>query len=326
MTITRFPVIVGPTAGGKSSLAVAVAHALKTQHAARSTPHAPTPAAEIVTADSIQIYRGLDIGSAKPTIAQQEGIPHHLIDLCEPDASTPFTVVDWLREAEAAIAAIKARGAVPIVVGGTHLYIKAFLEGMFAGPGTDEALRETLRAMGLPALRAELERVDPQAAARIHPNDERRTVRALEVFRLTGQPISGHQGQWDQGGKPRDDCVLVGLDWPSEAINPRINARVREMLTLGLVDEVRSLHKASRLGPQAREALGYKQILAHLEGRCTLDEAIEKTKIETRRFGKNQRTWLKRLRLTPGSLWIDAATTPAEDWPKLVLEAMHRPL
>jgi tRNA dimethylallyltransferase len=312
MTFDRFPVIVGPTAGGKSSLAVAVAHTLAGMGVG----------SEIVTADSVQVYRGLDIGSAKPTLAQQEGIPHHLIDLCEPDGPS-FTVVDWLRDAERAISEIRARGNVPIVVGGTHLYVKAFLEGMFEGPGTDESLREELRAMGLPALRAELERVDPEAAARIHPNDERRTVRALEVFRLTGLPISGHQGQWDQGGKPRDDCVLVGLDWPSEAINPRINARVREMVALGLVEEVRSLHAAKRLGAQAREALGYKQIVAHLEGRCSLDEAIEKTKIETRRFGKNQRTWLKRLRMTRGSVWIDASSTPVERWAGIVIAAMQ---
>lgn len=312
----RFPVIVGPTAGGKSSLAVAVAHALARVGVA----------AEIVTADSVQVYRGLDIGSAKPTPAQQEGIPHHLIDIIDPNPAqgSPFTVVDWLREAEQAIESIRSRGRAPIVVGGTHLYIKTFLEGMFDGPGTDESLREELRAMGLAVLRAELEKADPAAAARIHPNDERRTVRALEVFRLTGVPISTHQSQWDQN-IARPGCVLVGLDWPSEALNPRINARVRAMVDAGLVDEVRSLHAAGALGPQAREALGYKQVLAHLQGRCTLDEAIEAIKIETRRFGKNQRTWLRRLRTTPGSVWINAATTPEADWPAIVLEAMNKP-
>ncbi|XVJ58678.1 MAG: tRNA (adenosine(37)-N6)-dimethylallyltransferase MiaA [Tepidisphaera sp.] len=307
----RFPVIVGPTAGGKSALAVAVAHELAKLGRF----------AEIVTADSIQIYRGLDIGSAKPTLAERAGVPHHLIDLVDPDGP-PFTVAHWLREAERVIADIQARGGVPIVVGGTHLYVKAFLDGMFEGPGTDEALREELRARGLPALREELERVDPAAAARIHPNDERRTVRALEVFRLTGAAISSRQEQWDKGRPSREDCVLIGLDWPSELINPRINQRVRDMVTLGLVEEVRSLHTAGRLGSQAREALGYKQILAHLQGRCSLTEAIEKVKIETRRFGKNQRTWLKRLRTTPGSVWIDANETPADGWPLIVLQAI----
>lgn len=311
MPAERFPVIVGPTAGGKSALAVAVAHELA--RAGR--------AAEIVTADSIQIYRGLDIGSAKPTLAERGGVPHHLIDLVEPDGAA-FTVVDWLREAERTIAEIRARAAVPIVVGGTHMYVKAFLEGMFEGPGTDEALREELRARGLPALREELQSVDPAAAARIHPNDERRTIRALEVFRLTGSPISSRQEQWDKGRPARDDCVLIGLDWPSELINPRINQRVRDMVALGLVEEVRGLHAAKRLGPQAREALGYKQILSHLEGRYSLADAIEKIKIETRRFGKNQRTWLKRLRTTQGSFWIDAKETPPDQWRRIVLDAM----
>ena len=310
----RFPVIVGPTAGGKSALAVAVAHAL----AGRGLP------AEIITADSVQIYRGMDIGSAKPTRAEMEGVPHHLIDLVDPDGP-PFTVADWLRAAELCIAEVRGRGAVPIVVGGSHLYIKNFLEGMFEGPGADESLRDQLRALGLPALRAELERVDPAAAGRIHPNDERRTVRALEVYRLTGRTISEHQAQWDGKGAVRGDCVLVGLDWPSELLNPRINARVKTMVAAGLIEEVRSLVAGGRLGPQAREALGYKQVAEHLAGRCTLEEAVEKTKVETRRFGKNQRTWLKRLRTTPGSVWIDAAAMPAGSWAGVVLGAMGLP-
>lgn len=306
----RFPVIVGPTAGGKSALAVAVAHALTARGFG----------AEIVTADSVQVYRGMDIGSAKPTPAEMEGVPHHLLDIAEPDGP-PFTVADWLKAAEAAIAAIQARGNVPIVVGGTHLYIKNFLEGMFEGPGADEALRESLRALGLPTLRAELERVDPQAAARIHPNDERRTIRALEVYRLTGVPITEHQRQWDGQAQVRDDCVLIGLEWEIEPINRRINARVRQMIDLGLVEEVRGLWSARKLGPQAREALGYAQLIDHFEGRRSLDEAIEKTKIDTRRFGKNQRTWIKRLRRIPGSAWINAQTQPSDTWAEAVLGA-----
>ncbi len=311
----RFPVIVGPTAGGKSALAVAVAHAL----AARGMP------AEIVSADSVQIYRGMDIGSAKPTRAEMEGVPHHLIDVVDPDPHGPaFTVADWLKAAGACIAEVQGRGGVPIVVGGTHLYVKNFLEGMFEGPGTDEPLRERLRAMGLGALREELERVDPAAAARIHPNDERRTVRALEVYRLTGKTITDHQSQWDRAeGGGRTDCVLVGLDWPAELLNPRINARVKQMVEAGLLEEVRGLWAAKRLGPQAREALGYKQIVDHLEGRCTLEEAVEKTKVETRRLGKNQRTWLKRLKTIAGSVWIEAGVMAKEEWVGVVLGAME---
>jgi len=155
--------------------------------------------------------------------------------------------------------------------------------------------------------RAELERVDPSAAQRIHPNDERRTCRALEVYRQTGTPISELQRQWDRERRLRPEAegaVLVGLDWPAELINRRINARVREMMERGLLEETRGLWEAGRLGPQAREALGYKQLLAHLEGRWSLAEAVEQIKIETRRFAKNQRTWLRRLRTTPGSVWI----------------------
>ncbi|MEL7472643.1 MAG: tRNA (adenosine(37)-N6)-dimethylallyltransferase MiaA [Planctomycetota bacterium] len=286
----RFAVLVGPTAGGKSALAVEVAKAV---------------GGEVVTCDALQVYRGLDIATAKPTEVERGGVPHHLIDLVEPTEA--FTVHDWLAAAESAIADIHARGKTPIVVGGTHLYVKAFLEGLFEGPPADEALRAELRAMGLATLRAELERVDPEAAGRLHPNDERRTIRALEVQRLTGTPISELQAQWDRAASARTDCVLVGLAWPTEAINPRINARVKQMMEAGLLEETRRLHEAGTLGPQAREALGTKQLLRHLAGDWTIDEAVEQIKIETRRFAKNQRTWLRRLRRTPGSVWLDAA-------------------
>jgi len=309
--LPRFPVIAGPTAGGKSALAVAVALELS-RRASRDV-------AEIITADSIQVYRELDIGSAKPTAEERGGVPHHLIDLVEPTDS--FSVHQWLARAEAAVTDIRARSRVPIVVGGSHLYIKTFLEGLFEGPPVDPALRESLRNTDLAALRAELDRVDPEAAARIHASDHRRTARALEVYRQTGTPISVLQQQWDRTDHHRADCVLVGLDWPTEPINRRINARVKEMIERGLIDEARTLHDAGRLGPQAREALGYKQLIAAFEGRCSLDEAIEKIKIETRRFGKNQRTWLKRLRPTPGSVWIDAESSPAEEWAGLVMRA-----
>ncbi len=299
----RFPVIIGPTAGGKSDLAVEVALRL---------------GGEVVTADSVQIYRGMDIGSAKPTAAEQRGVRHHLIDLVEPTEA--FTVSDWLAAAERVIADIRSRGRVPVVVGGTHLYIKMFLEGMFEGPPPDPAIRDRLRARSAAELRAELERVDPAAAARIHPNDERRTIRALEVYHQTGRPISEHQQQWDRG-RGREDCVVIGLEWPTEDLNRRINARVRTMMESGLLEEVRTLWSGGRLGAQAREALGYKQLIRHLEGLWTLDEAMEQIKIETRRFAKNQRTWLRRLRTTPGSVWIDAGNMTRETWAERVAAA-----
>lgn len=295
--MTRFPVIVGPTAGGKSALAVELCLAL----AAQGRP------AEVVTADSMQVYRRMDIGTAKPTPQERRGVPHHLIDLVDPTGL--FTVDQWLDRAEGLINELRARGVVPVVVGGTNLYVKALLEGMFEGPGADPALRAELTALDPAVRRAELERADPAAAARIHPNDTRRTVRALEVFRLTGVPISALQSQWDS--TPREDALVIGLEWPTETINRRINARVKDMVAHGFIEEVRALVNDHALGPQAKEALGYKQIAAALAAGGSpfaIDDAIEKTKIETRRFAKNQRTWLKRFRATPGTVWLDAAS------------------
>jgi len=291
-TTPKFPVICGPTAGGKTSLGVGIARACAKFGSA----------GEVISADAYQIYRSMDIGTAKPPVDERAGVPHHLIDVVEPTEA--FTVHDWLSEANRGIDEIRARGGTPVVVGGTHLYVKALLEGLFEGPSPDETLRDELRGMGLPALRAELERVDPDAARRIHPNDDRRTVRALEVFRQTGKPITELQQQWDREKATRPDALLIGLDWPAESINRRINARVKSMMDEGLRDEVEALHEANQLGPQAREALGYKQIIDHLEGRCSLDDAVERIKIETRRFAKNQRTWIRRLRTTSGSIWL----------------------
>ncbi len=240
----------------------------------------------------------MDIGTGKATPEDRALVPHHLMDVAEP--SEPFSVSRWLQLAEDAIAGIRARGRIPVVVGGTHLYVKSLLDGMFDGPGRDEGLRAELEALDAEALRVELLRVDPQAAARIHPSDLRRTVRAIEVFRLTGRPISAHQTQWDQG--KHDDRFVVTLNWGTEALNRRINARVRKMMEDGLLDEVKRLHARGVFGETAREGLGYKQLLAHIEGRLSLDEAVEKIKIETRRFAKNQRTWIRRLGASPGAM------------------------
>lgn len=304
------PVIVGPTAGGKSALAVAVAQ-LAVERLGLG--------AEVITADAFQVYRGMDIGTAKPGLAERAGLPHHLIDLREP--TERFSVAEWLGLARACERDVRARGRLPIVVGGTHLFVKAYLDGLFEGPDPDPAIRAVVRAMTQAERRAELARIDPEAAGRIHANDERRTARALEVYRQTGVPISAQQTQWDReraeqaGDGP--STLLIGLDWPTDAINRRINARVRAMVAAGLVDEVAGLVRAGRLGPQAGEALGYKQIAAAMSadggiGAAALAEAIERIKIETRRFAKNQRTWLKRLRLTPGSLWLTAAAEASE--------------
>jgi tRNA dimethylallyltransferase len=323
-------VIVGPTAGGKSELAVALAEWFH---------------GEVLSADSMQVYRHLDAGTAKPAAELRARVPHHLIDIVEP--TQRFTVADWLAQAEALIASLQARGVRPIVVGGTNLYLKAMLEGMFtpapaearhdgsrddAGAcGIDPAFRASLAAVPGAELHQRLLTVDPSAAQRIHPNDRKKLTRALEVFHLTGRPISAWQTQWQPAAcgaaEPapayRHDPILLGLDWPVEAINRRINARVRQMFfpaasAESLPDEVRRLDAAGLLGPQARQALGYKQVLEHLQGGLTLDEAVEKTKILTRRFAKGQRNWLRRYR---GVVWLPAAEPDA---PALAAAARDR--
>jgi tRNA dimethylallyltransferase len=295
----RIVVIVGPTAGGKSELAVGLAQHFE---------------GEVLGADSMQVYRHLDAGTAKPTSAERAAVPHHLIDIVEP--TEPFTVADWLERAESLIAQIHTRGKLPIIVGGTNLYLKALLEGMFPGPPADPDFRASLAEFTPQQMHERLAVVDPQAAERIHPNDRKRIERALEVHHLTGQPISALQRQWEggvftdaSGGMGyRHDPILLGLRWSTEAINRRINARVKQMFqpsdgSEDLVSETRRLRDAGLLGPQAREALGTRQVLEYLEGRCSVEDAFEQTKIETRRFAKAQRTWLKRYR---GVHWIDA--------------------
>lgn len=296
--------ILGPTAGGKTRLAIDLALALP-------------GGGECVCADSMQVYRGMDLGTAKPTPAEQDEAPHHLIDIADP-SDDGFSVDQWLELAEEAIGQIRSRGRFPIVVGGTNLYIQALLEGLFEGPEPDPELRQRLQAMDGPALRDWLSRVDPAAARRIHPNDRKRTIRAIEVHESTGRPISELQQQWHQGSG-REDVLIVGLDWPVEAINRRINTRVKAMMEAGLVEEVRGLWGGGRLGLQAREALGYKQIIDHLEGRCELAESIEQIKIRTRRYAKQQRTWLRRFKIRGNSIWLEAGGQSPQDLARQVL-------
>lgn len=329
-------VVLGPTAGGKSELAVRLAQRLGGQ---------------IISADSMQIYRYMDVGTAKPSQEQRQRAVHHLIDNAEP--TERFTLSDWLAQAEAIMVDLQAKGIRPIVVGGTNLYIKGLLEGLFEGPDHDEKLREELHAMSLMALYERLTKVDPQAAERIHRNDRRKMVRAIEVFELTGQPISSQQTQWDEppgarnvagyeppgdsgsnrnGGQYRHDPILVGLEWAAEAINPRINLRVKAMfypekveqdllaeLNIGrsLLEEVKDLESRSLLGFQARQALGYKQVLSHFTDEMTLEEAYEKTRILTRRFAKTQRTWLRRYQ---GVKWIAGAGQKADEVEQIAVE------
>ncbi len=289
----RVIVVMGPTASGKSALALAMARAAG-------------GLAELISADSMQVYRGMDIGTAKPTASERAEVAHHGLDLVEP-THDGFTVEDWLEHAHAALAAIHGRGGVAIVVGGTNLYAKALLEGLFDGPPADHELRAELGSWELDALRAELLRIDPAAAERIHRNDRRRTIRAIEVHRATGTPISVLQAQWrDRPTALPAGWSLIGLCMGVEANNRRINARVRAMRAMGLVEEVRSLIAAGGFGTQAATAVGYRELIAHLRGASSEDDAFEAIKIATRQLAKQQRTWLKRFADTPGSTWIDA--------------------
>lgn len=251
---------------------------------------------EIISIDSMKVYRRMDIGTAKPSPEVRRLIPHHLIDIVEP--SEEFSVAEYVEHAERAIFEIQRRHHPVFVVGGTPLYMKALSEGIFEGPGADPTIRARLTATaereGRHALSEQLRRVDPIAAERIHPNDLRRLVRALEVFELTGQPISSLQAQWDRDG-PRYDCVFIGLRREREDQARRIKERVRRMIAEGLVDEVRLLlAETVPLSTAARQALGYAEIIQHLEGSCSLADAVEMIKINTRQFAKAQRTWFKR--------------------------------
>lgn len=259
---------------------------------------------EIVSLDSMKVYRRMDVGTAKPSQDARQRVPHHVIDVVEPWED--FSVARYVELASAAIADIEKRGRPVLVVGGTPMYLKALTEGLFEGPSADEALRARLREeadrLGTGVLHERLAGIDPAAAGRIHPNDQRRLVRALEVFELTGQTISSLQEQWDRG-QTKYDYVLIGLRRERDDQSSRTNERVKGMIEAGLVDEVRSLLAEPRpLSTTARKALGYAEIIEHLAGDLSLEEAIERIKINTRQFSKSQRTWLRRFRDTN---WID---------------------
>ena len=290
MSPPRVILILGPTASGKSALAMSLAKLLDGR-------------SEIVSADSMQIYRGMDIGTAKPTAEDRARVPHHLIDIADPYADG-FSVESWRGEATRTIEAVNSSGATAIVVGGTNLYVQALLSGLFEGPPANEALRNELRALAPEDLRARLTRHDPESAARIHVNDTRRAIRAIEVAETSGTPMSALQTQWAAGPPPLPDgwrCVGRLPDAPSNAA--AINARVKAMMERGFLDEVRRLSAAGPLGRQAKHALGYEELAQHLCGQATLEGAVEATKSRTRRLARMQRTWLKRFTQIPGSTW-----------------------
>ncbi|HKQ48184.1 MAG TPA: tRNA (adenosine(37)-N6)-dimethylallyltransferase MiaA [Phycisphaerae bacterium] len=278
--------LLGCTASGKSAAALELASRLD---------------AEILSIDSMQVYRRMDIGTAKPTPAERAAVPHHLIDVAEPGEL--FSVSRFVELADAAIADIHARGRRVLAVAGTPLYLMGLMYGLFDGPSADEAFRAHLRARasreGTPALHAELSKFDSKAAERIHPNDLKRIERALEVFHLTGRPLSEQQVQWEAGAL-RYPAIVVGIRRSREDVSRRIRLRVEAMIAAGLVEEVRSL--ANELGEQSRQAVGYAEILTHLRGACSLGDAVERIKINTRQFAKHQRTWFRKFAMTR---WID---------------------
>ncbi len=274
--------LAGPTASGKTATGIALAKQI---------------GAEIISLDSMTIYRGMDIVTAKPSLEEREGIPHHLLNIRDPHEE--FSVTEYMDAALSACEAIVSRGRIPLFVGGTGLYLRSLLRGVFEGPSADEPLRQELESFakqhGPEALHARLKEVDPATAARLHPNDERRVVRALEIFQLTGQPASDlHQeGPLPPEQRPRH---IYWLNPERDALRDRISRRVDAMIATGLVDEVAQILKTPHgMGRTARQALGYREVLAHLEKGQPLPESIKRLIIHTHQFAKRQRTWFRNI-------------------------------
>ena len=267
--------------------------------------------AEIISIDSMKVYRRMDIGTAKPPREAQKRVKYHLIDIIEPSDS--FSVGMFVDATLAAIEQIKGRNKPIIAVGGTALYIKALLYGLFEGPGTDEQVRAQLQQQaqneGPQKLHRQLAKIDPAAAERIDPNDRKRIIRALEVYKITGRPISSLQQQFN-AEKTLHNWTIIGLRREKTVESGRINARVKKMIEQGLVDEVKSLLAEDKpLSKQARCAIGYAEIINHLNGQTNLQEACELIKKNTRRLAKNQRTWFKTFKNVDW-LYIDAEEPP----------------
>jgi len=306
--------LAGPTAVGKSAIALALAEKI---------------GGEIISVDSMQVYRGLDIGTAKPSAAERTRVPHHLLDVVGLQAA--FDAAQFIRLAGAAVAAIQARGRVPIFCGGTGLYFKAFTEGLGEAPPADAALRQTLEAMPLAELLAELRAADPVAYEKMDRQNPRRVIRAVEVIRLTGKKFSDQQVRW--GERPREPLVprdagargrsthpqLICFTRSAEDLHRRINVRVDEMFRLGLVDETIELLKHGLAENQfAMQAIGYRQVVEHLRGERDLATTVELVKTRTRQFAKRQLTWFRR---HGNCEWIELK--PGE--PSVILEKLLNP-
>jgi tRNA dimethylallyltransferase len=281
----RGPILIaGPTAVGKSELALSLAERLN---------------GEIISVDSMQVYRGLDIGTAKPSLEERQRVPHHLIDVV--DLTAPFDAAQFVRLAQAAVAEIESRGHVPIFCGGTGLYFKAYLEGLGDAPPADEALRMELEKTPLSELINELAEKDPITFEKIDRQNPRRVIRAIEVIRLTGKPFSAQRAAWQP--LPQDSPTTRDTQPPtrffclsreSTDLHTRINARVDVMFQRGLVEEVKNLmNHGLAENKNAMQAIGYRQVVEHLRGERSLRETIELVKIRTRQFAKRQMTWFR---------------------------------
>jgi len=283
-------VIVGPTAVGKTDIAIALAKIL---------------GGEIISADSMQIYKYMDIGTAKPSIQEREGIPHYMVDIVTPDQE--FSVAQFQQQAKEVIQEVSQRGKLPIVAGGTGLYVNSLIYPMdFTEAGEDQDFRENMRALALEKgneyLYRKLCEIDPATAQRLHHNDIRRIIRALEVYHLTGKPMSYYNQNLENDDEPYNS-IIIGLTMDRSNLYNRINRRVDIMLKKGLVEEVkRLLEMGYDKNLTSMQGLGYKEIVAYLEGKRTLIESTEILKRDTRRFAKRQFTWFKRIE---NIHWVD---------------------
>jgi tRNA dimethylallyltransferase len=288
--------LAGPTAAGKSAVALELAERL---------------GGEIISVDSMQVYRGLDIGTAKPSIEERRRIRHHLIDVVS--LSEGFDAAQFVRLAGEALKDIQSRGRIPIFCGGTGLYFKAYLEGLGDAPPSDPQLREQLAAVPIELLLEELACRDPATFESIDRQNPRRIIRAMEVIRLTGRPFSEQRARWANAA-PNADFRLLGITRPAGELVERIHRRVDEMFAKGLVAETDTLQRELRRNPTALQALGYRQVVEHLQGQRGLPETIELVKIRTRQFAKRQLTWFRRqMRL----VWITLSGDGAEDLGRL---------
>ena len=274
--------LTGATASGKTQVSLEMARLVN---------------AEIISLDSMAIYRGMDIGTAKPALADQQRVQHHMLDIVDPTEA--FSVSQYREQAMGLVQQIFDSGKQVIFVGGTALYLKALLRGMFEGPPADwdfrKEIQQELEEMGGQFLHQRLEMIDPVSAANLHPNDHRRLIRALEVFKTTGKPISHWQMEFSEG-READECRVFTLRHARPILHERIENRVTSMFEAGLLDEVRGLlDEHGTLGQTAAQAVGYREAIDHLEERMPLDETIEKVRVRTRRFARHQETWFRGL-------------------------------